>query len=342
MSDPPTPVVNPLTPVDNPFDPNVVVYNADGYDILGFDRAGYNADGVNAIGLNINGYTIQQQAEYEVFYTLHPEYNPEQPIRAEDRYWGVVRETNNYLVNFESEDTGILYLGDFNLQLSEFNNWLPKACAYTEAQQQKLFLGHSSRMVKTMYHLTKKNLELLKSETTFLLGCDHGDFMKTFLKRVICDDVRALIDGTIKRLPVRDQFLIHLDEDGRPALKWMEMSGYKLHKLIDLLIINIQGLNTTTFVDPTKGAIGHGLDFMNFKFVSLEEHTMNPMLTTEVIAKAKSAFSPNNMRMHNWIKDKENSAALVFNIFSDLKDLTHNSLERDRNEIIISFLGNSF
>ena len=222
------------------------------------------------------------------------------------------------------------------MQLSEFNNWLPETCAYTEAQQQKLFLSPSSVMVKTMYHLTKKNLELLKSETTFLLGCDHGEFMKTFLKRVICDDVRALIDGTIKRLPVRDQFLIHIDEDGRPALKWMEMSGYKLHKLIDLLILNIQGLNTTTFVDPLKKAIGHAFDFMNdFKYISLEEHTMNPMLTTEVIAKAKSAFSMNNMRMHNWIKDKSNSAALVHNIFSDLKDSTKNSLERDRNEIIM-------
>jgi hypothetical protein len=116
----------------------------------------------------------------------------------------------------------------------------------------------------------------------------------------------------------------------------MEMSGYKLHKLIDLLIINIQGLNTTTFVDPIKEATGHAFDFMNdFKYISLKDHTTNPMLTTEVIAKAKSAFSKNNMHMYNWIKIKMNSAAVVFNIFSDLKDSTKNTLERDRNEIIM-------
>ena len=51
--------------------------------------------------------------------------------------------------------------------------------------------------------------------------------------------MRAVIDGAIKRLPVKDEFLIHINEDGKPALEWMEMSTYKLHRLMDLLIINI-------------------------------------------------------------------------------------------------------
>jgi hypothetical protein len=137
-------------------------------------------------------------------------------------------------------------------------------------------------------------------------------------------------------LPVKDEFLIHIDEDGRPALKWMEMSGYKLHKLIDLLIVNIQGTSVQTFFYPLKEATGYGLDFMaKFKDTSLCDHTINPMRTTQVIAEAKNAFSENNMRMHKWIKVKENSMAVVFNIFTDLRDSTKPSSERERNELIM-------
>ena len=151
--------------------------------------------------------------------------------------------------------------------------------------------------------------------------------------------MRALISGAIKRLPVKDEFLIHIDEDGRPALKWMEMSGYKLDRLIDLLIVNIQGTSVQTFLCPLKEATEYGLDFMaEFKDTSLCDHTINPMRTTQVIAKAKNALSENNMRMHKWIKVKENSMAVVFNIFTDLRDSTKTSLERERNELIMRLM----
>ena len=41
------------------------------------------------------------------------------------------------------------------------------------------------------------------------------------------------------------------------------------------------------------------------------------------------------MRMNKWIKIPANSAALVFNILTDLKDKSHTALERERNDIII-------
>ena len=134
---------NPPNPVDNPPNPEAVGFNADGYDVHGFNAAGFNADGYNADGLNVNGYTAEQQAEYEAFYATRPECNPNQVIRGEDRYWGVIRERNNYLMSFEEADARTMYLGDFNL-LPEFNDYLPETCAYTEAQQHKLFLSPPS------------------------------------------------------------------------------------------------------------------------------------------------------------------------------------------------------
>ena len=77
------------------------------------------------------------------------------------------------------------------------------------------------------------------------------------------DEVRSIIEGTIKRLPVRDEFLIHINEEGRPALKWMELSGFKLHRLIDLLIISIQGSDRTTYIEPIVEATKLGVEFMN-------------------------------------------------------------------------------
>ena len=265
------------------------------------------AETVHEPTINANGLNEEQQRDYDTFCVENPEYDPDQTIRGDDRHFGAPREINNFLKGFDAEDEGCICLGDMNLK-SEYNNWLPEPCSLDEGQQQKLSLSNASVMVKTTHHTNKNNLETLKSQTTFLLGCNSTELMKTFLKRVIHDEVRALIDGTIKRLPVKDEFLIHIDEDGKPALKWMEMSGYKLHRLIDLLTVNIQGTSVTTFVCQLKEATGYGLDFTaEFKDISLCEHTINPMLTTQVIAKAKNAFSQNNMRMHKWLKVKVNT-----------------------------------
>jgi hypothetical protein len=109
---------------------------------------------------------------------------------------------NTFVGSFSAADARNLYLGDFNLRPG-YNNELVEPCSQSEAQQQKLFLSPASMLVKTIFHLNRINLELLKSQSTFLLGCDHAESMKTFLKRVIHDDVQDLITGTIKRLPVR-------------------------------------------------------------------------------------------------------------------------------------------
>ena len=285
--------------------------------------------------VNENGFTAEQQTDYDAFCEVHPEYDPNQPIRTADRHFGAPKEKNTFFRGFDRENEGYTNLGDMNLH-ANYNDWLPVGCTLDDAQQQKLFLSTASVLVKTMHHLNKKNLEQLKSETTFLLGCNNTKLMKTFLKRVIHDEVRALISGAIKRLPVKDEFLIYIDEDGRPALKWLEMSEYKLHRLIDLLIVNIQGTSVTTFLCPLKEATGYGLNFMaKFKDTSLCDHTINPMRTTQVIAEAKNSFSENNMRMHKWIKVKENSMAVVFNIFTDLRDSTKPSYKRERNELIM-------
>ena len=91
-----------------------------------------------------------------------------------------------------------------------------------------------------------------------------------------------------------------------------------------------------TFVNPLKEATGKALDFMKkFKDISLCDHAIDPMRTTQVIAEAKNAFSENNMRMHKFIKDKENSKSVVFNIFTDMRDSTLPFVERGSNELIM-------
>ena len=94
------------------------VYNADGYNADGYDREGYNAMGFDVAGYDrrgfdsssqdINGYTSDQQQAYKAYYTVHTEYNPEQPILDADKNWGTVTETNNYLTSSNTVSQGPL------------------------------------------------------------------------------------------------------------------------------------------------------------------------------------------------------------------------------------------
>ena len=158
MAEPTAPILNIPEPAAveynaDGFDP--YGYNIDGYNAMGFDVLGYNAAGFNATGHNMNGYTFVQQQAYEVYYAVHTEYHPEQPILEADRDWGTLVDTNNYLTSSTTISSGPLCLGDFNLKWNEFNNHLPQTCAYTGDQQQKLFLSNPSLMVKTLTHLNK-------------------------------------------------------------------------------------------------------------------------------------------------------------------------------------------
>ena len=156
---PPEPTANGEYNADG-YDPDG--YDRDGYNAMGFDVTGYDRTGFDASGQDINGYTSEQQQAYKAYYLVHSEYHPEQPILEADKNWGTVTETNNYLTSSNTVSQGPLCLGDFNLRWNEFNNFLPQACAYTGDQQQKLFLSAASLSVKTVTHLTKKNLEKLK------------------------------------------------------------------------------------------------------------------------------------------------------------------------------------
>ena len=167
--------------------------------------------------MNANGLTPEEQAIYVAYYTERPWYHPDQAIPTEDRHFGTVREDNPFLTGFGNEEEGCATLGQMNL-IPDYNYHIPEGCTLSHAEQQKIVHSNASQMVKVLYHLTKKNLDLLKSETGHLIGCDNGIFMKSFLKKVIHESVRAVIDGTIKRLPVKDEFMIRINEEGRPAL----------------------------------------------------------------------------------------------------------------------------
>ena len=134
---------------------NAEGYNAEGYNVRGYDVDGYNRTGFDSNGQDANGYTLDQQQAYRAYYTVHTEYDPTQPILHADTNWGTVIETNNYLTSSNTVSQGPLYLGDFNLRWTEFNNFLPSPCAYSEEQQQKLFLSVASLAVDTVTHRTK-------------------------------------------------------------------------------------------------------------------------------------------------------------------------------------------
>ena len=142
-----------------------------------------------------------------------------------------------------------LRLGDINI-LPEYNNFVPGGCTLNRTDQQRLYFSNPTQNVSIIYHLNKANLEKLKSETGHLLGCDQEDFMRSLIKKVTHVNVIAIINGTVKRLPVRDEFMLHINEEGRLALAWMEMSMHKLHRFLDLLIHDIQGSAEVAFVSP--------------------------------------------------------------------------------------------
>jgi hypothetical protein len=79
---------NPNDAVDpahvNPENASVAEENG-GFNADGFNADGFNADGFNADGFNANGLNAEQQADYEAFYLLHPEYHSDQGIQPEDR-----------------------------------------------------------------------------------------------------------------------------------------------------------------------------------------------------------------------------------------------------------------
>ena len=52
---------------------------------------------------NANGLTDEEQAKYEEYYTLHDEYNPDQPIPIQSRTFGIVEEDNPFLSSEASD-----------------------------------------------------------------------------------------------------------------------------------------------------------------------------------------------------------------------------------------------
>ena len=155
-------------------------------------------------GINENGLTPEEQAAYLAYYTRMPQYHPDQIIARADRNFGIVQKDNPFLMGYPSEDTTEpLRLGQVNM-VCEYNVFIPQWCTLSHTEQQILFHSNSTQNVGIIYQMTKKNLEKLKSKTGHLLGCNDEGFMRNFLTKVIHLSQRAIIDGTVKRLPVRE------------------------------------------------------------------------------------------------------------------------------------------
>ena len=80
---------------------------------------------------NVNGLTDEEQAKYEDYYTLHGEYNPDQPIPIQSRTFGIVEEDNPFLSSEASDGwSEDLLLGQLNLQC-EYNHSVPQGTTVT-------------------------------------------------------------------------------------------------------------------------------------------------------------------------------------------------------------------
>ena len=211
---------------------------------------------------NANGLTDEEQAKYEDYYTLHGEYNPDQSIPIQSRTFGIVEEDNPFLSSEASDGwSEDMVLGQLNLQC-EYNHAVPQGTTMSRKEQQKLFHSMPTQSVGLVTHLSRSVLKKLKSETGHLLGCNQGDYMEVFLRRVLQGSVVPIIDGTVKRLPVRGEFMLHINEEGRLDLEWMKMSMHKLHRFLDLLIHDIKGAAEVTFVPPKKEATLLAIDLV--------------------------------------------------------------------------------
>ena len=219
-------------------------------------------DTYDANGHNINGLTREEEAEYRVFYTQHKQYHPELPIQRNDRTYGMVQEENPFL-SAETNDgwTDDMILGTLNLQC-EYNHTVLQGTSLSRIEQQKLYHSQPTQNIVALTSLGKEALKKLKRDTGHLLGCDQEDLMEIFLKRVLQGSVVPIIEGTVKRLPVRGEFMLHINEEGRLALAWMKMSMHKLHRFLDLLIHDIKGSAEITFVSPKKEATLLAIEFV--------------------------------------------------------------------------------
>jgi hypothetical protein len=282
---------------------------------------------------NANGLTAEQQAEYEEYYTLHEEYHPDQPIPIQSRTFGLVEEDNPFLA-LEASDgwSAELSLGQINLQC-EYNHAVPQGTSLSRKEQQRLFHSNPTQSVGLVTHLSKSVLKKLKSETGHLLGCTQGDYMKVLLERVLQGNVIPIINGTVKRLPVRGEFMLHINEEGRLDLAWMKMSMHKLHRFLDLLIHDIKGAAEVTFVPPQKEATALAIDFVEqLKNFNIGELASDMQVLTRVTAEARNHFGEGNQRLKHYISDPVNSQTVVFGIFQHLKKSTVTETERLRNE----------
>ena len=201
---------------------------------------------------NANGLTEEEQEIYFDYYTLHKKYHPDQPIQRQDRTFGIVEEENPFLSSDASDGWSEgMVLGQLNLHC-EFNHAVPQGTSLSRKEQLRLFHSPPTQNVAPLTNLSRVGLKKLKSETGHLLGCDQGDYMEVLLKRVLQGSVVPIIDGTVKRLPVRGEFMLHINEEGRLGLSWKTMSMHKLHRFLDLLIHDIRGAAEITFVSPKR------------------------------------------------------------------------------------------
>ena len=210
---------------------------------------------------NANGLTAEEQAEYFDYYTSNNEYHPDQPIPRQDRTFGIVEEENPFLSS-EANDgwSEDMVLGQLNLQC-EFNHTVPQGTSLSRKEQQRLFHSAPTQSVAALTNLSKEGLKKLKRETGHLLGCNQGDYMEVLLKRVLQGSVVPIIEGTVKRLPVRGEFMLHINEEGRLGLSWKKMSMHKLHRFLDMLIHDIRGAAEITFISPKKEATLLAIEF---------------------------------------------------------------------------------
>ena len=293
-------------------------------------------DTYDANGRNVNGLTAEEQAEYHDYYTLHKQYHPELPIQRTDRTFGMVQEENPFLSN-ETNDgwTEDMLLGTLNMPC-EYNHTVLHGTLLSRTEQQKLYSSQPTQSIVALTSLGKEALKRLKRETGHLLGCDQEDLMEIFLKRVLQGSVVPIIEGTVKRLPVRGEFMLHINEDGRLSLAWMKMSMHKLHRFLDLLIHDIKGSAEITFVTPQKEATLLAIEFVEqLKRFNIGELASDSQILTRVMAEARYHFSDVNMRLNVYISDPVNSQTVVFGVFQYLKTTTVPETERLRNEKII-------
>ena len=109
--------------------------------------------------------------------------------------------------------------------------------------------------------------------------------MLVLIKRIISEELRQTIIDVIKHMPVRDKFMLCI-QNGKVVLEWWKMSMYKLHELLTIIVDNTKTSKELVFVPALNEALKEAIKFIDsWKATLLKDVAQDPNTTPRRISR---------------------------------------------------------